>query len=638
MKADLIIYHVSQLYTLNGNNNLRQGNEMKQVGMIENGFIASLKGKIIAIGSGEDYLLYKSEKTKFVNGWGLILTPGLIDSHTHLVHGGSREHEFEQKLSGVPYLEILKVGGGILSTVEATKKASFSELYDKAKKSLDMMLTYGVTTVEAKSGYGLELETELKQLKVAKKLNETHPVDIKSTFLGAHAVPVKYKEKKSQYIEEIIKMMPIIKEKGLAEYCDVFCEDEVFSIEESRYILNEAKKHGFKLKIHADEIVPLGGATLACELGCVSADHLMASTKADFINLAKNKVVANLLPATSFSLNKDFAKAREMIERGCGVALSSDYNPGSCPSENLQFVMQLGSIKLKMLPTEVLNAVTINAACAINEEARIGSLEVGKDADYILFDCPNLDYLLYHFGINHVKDVYKLGKLVVKDQKVCYKDCDNMSLIDLKVKEFISEVDSNSPAPGGGSVSALASTFGVSLSRMVSHLTIGKKKFLELDEKIRIDYEDNFITLNNIKEELIPLIDNDTLAYNIVMKAYKMPKETDVEKKLRNEAIEKATIEAIKVPHEIARLSYKALEVIIKMLPYGNKNAISDIGVGTLLLYTGLEGAIMNVKINLSSLKDFGTANMYRNSCEELLTLGIKLKEDILAKVYQGIG
>lgn len=638
MKADLIIYHVSQLYTLSGNNHLRLGAEMKQVGMIENGFVASFKGKIIALGNNDDYLLYKTENTKLVNGEGLILTPGLIDSHTHLVHGGTREHEFEKKLSGVPYLEILKAGGGILSTVEATKNANFSELYDKARKSLDMMLTYGVTTVEAKSGYGLEIDTEIKQLKVAKQLNENHPVDIKSTFLGAHAVPSEYKEKKSEYIEEIIKMFSIIKKQGLAEYCDVFCEDEVFSIEETRYILNEAKKFGFKLKIHADEIMPLGGATLACELGCVSADHLMASTKEDFANLAKNKVVANLLPATSFSLDKDFAKAREMISAGCGIALSSDYNPGSCPSENLQFVMQLGSIKLKMLPTEVLSAVTINASCAINEETRIGSLEVGKDADYVLFDCPNLDYLLYHFGINHVKDVYKLGKLVVKDQKVCYKESEDMSLVDLKVKEFISEVDSNSPAPGGGSVSALAATLGVSLSRMVSHLTIGRKKFLELDENVRIEYEDNFITLNNIKEELIPLIDKDTLAYNIVMKAYKMPKETEIEKDKRNEAIEKATIEAIKVPHEIARLSYKALEVIVKMLPFGNKNAISDIGVGTLLLYTGLEGAIMNVKINLSSLNEKGIANMYQKSCEELLSLGIKLKEDILAKVYQSIG
>ena len=420
MKADLIIHHISTLITLAGENRLRCGEEMSDVSKIEQGFIAIKDGKFIAIGQGEDYKNYISEKTVLKSGKGFVVTPGFIDSHTHLVHGGSREHELEMKLKGIPYLDILKQGGGILSTVKATQLATHEELYEKAKKSLDLMLLHGVTSIEAKSGYGLNLETEMKQLEVAKQLNEDHPVDIKSTFLGAHAIPIEYKECKEDYIKKVIEMLPIIKEHELASYCDVFCEEGVFSIEESRFILTEAKKLGFGLKIHADEIVPLGGATLACVLNCVSADHLMASTIEDFKNLAKTKIVANLLPATSFNLNKDYAKARLMIENNCGIALSSDYNPGSCPSENLQFVMQLGCIKLRMLPSEVLTAVTINAACCIEEQERIGSIEVGKDADFVLLDIPNLDYLVYHFGINHVNDVYKKGKCVVQNKKIVY--------------------------------------------------------------------------------------------------------------------------------------------------------------------------------------------------------------------------
>ncbi len=420
MNCDLIIYHISKIYTVQGKNALRCGKEMSDVEVIENGYVAVNDGVIIEVSSGDGYKEYIGKKTELVDAGGLIMTPGLVDSHTHLVHAGSREHELKLKLMGKSYLDILNTGGGILNTVNKTREASFSELYDKAKKSLDIMLSYGVTTIEAKSGYGLELETELKQLEVAKKLDENHPVDIKSTFLGAHAYPLEYKENKPEYIKKVIEMLPIIKKKNLAEYCDVFCEEGVFSLEESEFILNEAKKLGFKLKIHADEIEPLGGGSLACKLGCVSADHLMASTIEDYRNLAKYKVVANLLPATSFNLNKDYAKARCMIDNNCGVALSSDYNPGSCPSENLQFVGQLACLKMKMLPEEVLTALTINGACAINEETNIGSIEKGKRGDFVLFDAPNLEYLIYHFGINHVKDVYKNGKLVVSNQKIVY--------------------------------------------------------------------------------------------------------------------------------------------------------------------------------------------------------------------------
>lgn len=419
MSADLIVHNISQLITPNGSSFIR-GEKMKNLKVIKNAFVVIENGKFTKIGSGDDYKKHIMANTKLVDGSKYLVTPGLIDSHTHLVHGGSRENELDMKLKGVPYLEILASGGGILSTVESTKNASFTELYEKAKNSLDTMLKYGVTSIEAKSGYGLDLETEIKQLEVNKKLNEDHPVDIKSTFLGAHAIPKKYKDKKDAYIKEVIKMLPIIKEKQLADYCDIFCEDEVFSLNESEEILSEAKKNGFKLKMHADEIVPLGGASLACSLGCVSADHLIQSRNEDIEKLASSDIVSNLLPATSFNLGKNYAKARLMIDLGCCVALSSDYNPGSCPSENLQFVMQLASMKLRMLPNEVLTAVTLNSACCINEEKDKGSIEVGKCADFVLFDVPNIEYLIYHFGINHVKDVYKNGKLVVSNQQICY--------------------------------------------------------------------------------------------------------------------------------------------------------------------------------------------------------------------------
>jgi len=420
--GDLIIKNIAQLVTMRGPNRLRQGEEMRDVEILENGYVVVKDDKIIAVGTGDVYKNYLENHTAVVDATGLVMTPGLVDSHTHLVHAGSREHELTMKLEGYSYLDILKAGGGILNTVKKTRKASFTELYDKAKKSLDIMLSYGTTTVEAKSGYGLDFDTEVKQLEVAKKLNDTHPVDIVSTFMGAHAYPSDYKDNHEAFIETVIDMMPYIKEHGLAEFCDVFCERDVFSYEESLYLLEKAKEYGFMLKIHADEMDSIGAVDIACMLGCVSADHLVETKEEDFEKLAKYHIVANLLPATSFNLNKGYAKARKMIEAGCGIALSTDYNPGSSPTENIQLVMQLAGLKLKMTPKEILTAVTINGACALNREKEIGSIEVGKKADFVLFDVPNIDYLIYHFGINHVKDVYKNGKLVVHNQRVCYKE------------------------------------------------------------------------------------------------------------------------------------------------------------------------------------------------------------------------
>ena len=421
MKADLILKNIGKLVTMQGSSNFKVKEEMNNTQIIEDAYIAVKNGKILAIGVGDVFGNIIGPNTQIHDAQGLLVTPGLIDSHTHLVHGGSRENEFSMKLNGIPYIEILKNGGGILSTVKSTRESSKEKLYQKAKKSLDRMLEFGVTTIEAKSGYGLELNTEIKQLEVAKLLDKTHPIDLVHTFLGAHAVPEEYKENHKAYIDILVDvMMPKIKDMGLAEFCDVFCEEGVFTIEESEYILQKAKEMGYKLKIHADEIESLGGAELAAKLGCVSADHLMAASDEGIKMMAENNVVANILPATSFNLNKNYADCRKMIDMGAIVSLSSDYNPGSCPSENLQLVMQLGCLHLKMTPNEVLTAVTINAAYAIDRADKIGSIEVGKNADFVVFDARNVEYLMYHFGINHTKKVYKNGNLVVDNKVVVY--------------------------------------------------------------------------------------------------------------------------------------------------------------------------------------------------------------------------
>ena len=416
MYADTIIYNIKELVTPHRSLPHR-GIEMRQVEVIHDAFIAIRNGKILDYGTGR-YSKYLSETTYLHDASNCLVIPGLIDSHTHLVHGGSREHEFRKKIKGVPYLDILQQGGGILSTVEATRNASFDELYLKAKKSLDEMLLLGVTTIEAKSGYGLNYETEVKQLEVAKKLNKVHEVDIVSTYLGAHAVPTEFKDKKEKYISSIIKDLPLIRNNELAESVDVFCEESVYNLEETKEIVMAAKQQGFFIRLHADEIHPMGGLGLAVELGASTADHLIAASDKDIEALSKSKTVANLLPSTSFFLNKDYANARKMIDQDCIVSISSDYNPGSSPSENLQFSMQLACNKLKMRPNEVLNAVTINAAYGLGLKEKIGSIAKGKQADIVIMDAPNLEYIMYHFGINHTKDVFKNGKLVVQDRQI----------------------------------------------------------------------------------------------------------------------------------------------------------------------------------------------------------------------------
>jgi imidazolonepropionase len=345
--------------------------------------------------------------------------PGLIDSHTHLVFAGSREIEFEQRIRGLSYLEIAERGGGIVSTVEATRKASFEELYLLGKKRLDRMLSKGVTTIEAKSGYGLSLVHELKILKVIQALNGAHAVDIVPTFLGAHTVPVEFKSDRARYVEQVVhEMIPGVASEGLAEFCDVFCEEKAFSLEESKAILQAGKRYGLKPKIHADQLSSGGGAELAAEVGAYSADHLDYVSSAGMERMAERGVTAVLLPGASFFLSmRQYPPAREMIQRGLPVSLATDLNPGSSMTESLPLIMTMGCTLYKMLPGEVIQSTTIHAAKSMGKDGAVGSLDPGKQADLLLLDIPNYHYLPYHFGVDHTDAVIKRGKVVyLKDR------------------------------------------------------------------------------------------------------------------------------------------------------------------------------------------------------------------------------
>lgn len=351
--------------------------------------------------------------TQTIDAQGRLVTPGLIDAHTHLVFGGWRQNEIPLKLKGAGYLDILRAGGGILSTVRATRKASEEELFEKSRAFLDELMAQGVTSAEIKSGYGLDMETELKQLRVIKRLNEAHPMDAVATYLGAHAIPEEYALRSGEYIDFIISdMLPEIKRQSLAEFCDVFLETGVFGVEESRRLLTAAREMGFGLKIHADEIDELGGSQLAGELGAVSAEHLIATGERGMEALARGGVIAALLPCTSLYLNKSFARARDMIARGIPVAVATDFNPGSCPSLNIGLCMTMAYLKYRMTPEEILSAVTINAACAVNRGGSTGTIEPGKKADMVIWNAEDMEMLCYRMGSNLAGTVIKNGAIV----------------------------------------------------------------------------------------------------------------------------------------------------------------------------------------------------------------------------------
>jgi imidazolonepropionase len=408
--VDLIIRNATELLTLSPSVGEEPG-----LGVVRNGAVGVKGDRIAWVGDTNRVHaeVEVSPRGCEIDASGKVVMPGLIDAHSHLVFAGSREREFEQRIQGLSYLEIAARGGGILSTVEATRKASFDELFSLGKKRLDRMLSKGVTTLEAKSGYGLSVDDELKILRVMKALNEVHPIDIVPTFLGAHTFPKEFKDDRNRYVDLVTQeMIPRVAEEGLAEFCDVFCEEKAFDVRESRKILETGKRYGLKPKIHADQLSPGGGAELAAELGAYSADHLEYVSPTGIERMAERGVVAVLLPGASFFLSmKNYPPAREMIERGVPVSLATDFNPGSSMTESLPLMMTMGCTLYRMLPREVVQSTTIHAARSMGRDGQIGALEPGKQADLLILDAPNYRYLPYHFGVDHVELVIKKGKV-----------------------------------------------------------------------------------------------------------------------------------------------------------------------------------------------------------------------------------
>ena len=409
---DLILKNIGLLATPTGSE-AKKGEEQREILLIPDAEIGISDGKIIYVGKQRNHrppASSASNHTQTIDCGGRLVTPGLIDAHTHLVFGGWRQKELALKLEGKSYLDILKSGGGILNTVGHTRAASEAELIEKGKTLLSEMLQLGVTTCEAKSGYGLSTEDELKQLRVIRALDKAQPIDIVPTFMGAHAIPKEYKDDREGYIELLInEMLPAVAKEQLAEFCDIFCETAVFTTDESKRILLEAKKHGMTPKIHADEIDPIGGAEVAAQCGAISAEHLIQTSDEGIQALANQNVIAILLPSTSFYLDKPYARARNMITAGVAVAVASDFNPGSSPSLNMQLTMNLACLKYKMTPAEVLTAATLNGAAAINRAKTHGSLEPGKIADIVIWDAHDLEYIFYRYGSNLVHTVVKSG-------------------------------------------------------------------------------------------------------------------------------------------------------------------------------------------------------------------------------------
>lgn len=405
---DLIIQNIKQLILPKSTERPLKGKELNDLKIIENGTVVIKDGKVIY--SGEHTEAYQATDT--IDATGKVVSPALVEAHTHLVHGGSREHEMSLKRQGVSYLEILEQGGGILSTVEATRKATEDELFEKAEKNLLTMIQHGVLAVESKSGYGLDKENELKQLRVSNRLAEKYNLDMKHTFLGPHAVPKDAKSNQA-FLQEMIDLLPEV--KAYADFADIFCETRVFTVEESKTYMEAAKKQGFDVKIHADEIDPLGGLELAIEENAISADHLVASSAEGKAKLKNSDTVAVLLPGTTFYLGKEtYADARGMLDNNGAIAIATDFNPGSCVTNNLQLVMSIAALKLKLSPNEIWNAVTVNAAKAIDVEA--GTINKGDKANIVIWDAPNHEYIPYHYGINHAEKVIKDGEILFDNQ------------------------------------------------------------------------------------------------------------------------------------------------------------------------------------------------------------------------------
>ena len=423
MNGKLIIKNAAELVTCSGFK-AKTGQEMAELNIIPDGAVLVKQGMIDAVGTTHE-IEEKLEKSEadfsafdVIDAQNKAVLPGFVDSHTHFIFGGYRAEEFSWRLRGDSYMDIMQRGGGIANTVRSTREASANELLQAGIKRLDSMLAFGVTTVEGKSGYGLDKDTEIKQLEVMNHLDGIHYVDIVATFMGAHAVPAGFKGREDEFIDFLIEeVMPHVAERNLAQYCDVFCEENVFSVNQSRRLLTRARELGLKIKLHADEIVPLGGAELAAELRATSADHLLQASDEGIRQLAQANVIATLLPGTAFCLKEPYARGRHIIDNQCAVALATDFNPGSCFTESIPLVFALATLHMGLTTAEAVSALTINAAAALDRADTIGSIDVGKQGDLVVLEFPSYTFIPYHVAVNSVEKVIKNGNLVFDKER-----------------------------------------------------------------------------------------------------------------------------------------------------------------------------------------------------------------------------
>lgn len=419
---DMVVYG-GQVVTVASGGRPKRGHEMAEVGVIEGGAVAIGGGVIARVGTPEEVEKGIGGGTTIIDAGGMVICPGLVDPHTHLLFGGNRAHEFEMRIGGATYMEIMKAGGGILNTMEATRAATVEELAGYAVPRLDRMLRQGTTTVEVKSGYGLDTESELKMLAAIDLLNETHPVEIVPTFMGAHAVPPGYKHEggADDYVALVVgEMLPAVAERyaDALPFCDVFCERGVFDIDQTRRVLERARELGMMLKLHVDEFESLGGVPLAVELGATSVEHLVSTPPGHVSMLAGSDVVAVSLPGTPFGLGSThFTPARAIIDAGGVLALATDCNPGPAYNESMALIQAIACRYMKLTPAEALSASTVNAAWAIGAGCRVGSLEAGRQADLLIVDAPDYRHISYQFGTNLVQTVIKRGEVVIDGRR-----------------------------------------------------------------------------------------------------------------------------------------------------------------------------------------------------------------------------